>query len=42
MLFCKTWPRGCEQLAHDPQYHPLRSQVLEFLYSRQIRPKEAA
>ncbi len=35
-------PRDRLQLAHDPQYHDLRSQVLEFLYSRQMRPKEAA
>jgi nitrate/nitrite transport system ATP-binding protein len=35
-------PRDRLQLAHDPQYHQLRSQVLEFLYSRQMRPKEAA
>ena len=35
-------PRDRLQLAHDPKYHDLRSQVLEFLYSRQIRPKEAA
>jgi nitrate/nitrite transport system ATP-binding protein len=35
-------PRDRLQLAHDPKYHDLRSQVLEFLYSRQMRPKEAA
>ncbi len=35
-------PRDRLQLAHDPQYHALRSQVLEFLYNRQMRPKEAA
>ena len=35
-------PRDRLQLAHDPRYHDLRSQVLEFLYSRQMRPKEAA
>ena len=35
-------PRERLQLAHDPHYHDLRSQVLEFLYSRQMRPKEAA
>jgi nitrate/nitrite transport system ATP-binding protein len=35
-------PRDRLQLAHDPHYHGLRSQVLEFLYSRQMRPKEAA
>ncbi|HSJ79949.1 MAG TPA: ABC transporter ATP-binding protein [Thiobacillus sp.] len=35
-------PRDRLQLAHDPQYHALRSQVLEFLYSRQMRPQEAA
>ena len=35
-------PRDRLQLAHDPKYHELRSQVLEFLYSRQMRPKEAA
>ncbi len=35
-------PRERLQLAHDPKYHELRSEVLEFLYSRQMRPKEAA
>lgn len=35
-------PRERLQLAHEPRYHHLRSSVLEFLYSRQIRPKEAA
>jgi nitrate/nitrite transport system ATP-binding protein len=35
-------PRDRLALAHDPHYHELRSQVLEFLYSRQMRPKEAA
>jgi nitrate/nitrite transport system ATP-binding protein len=35
-------PRERLQLAHEPHYHDLRSQVLEFLYSRQMRPKEAA
>ena len=35
-------PRDRLQLAHDPHYHDLRSQVLEFLYSRQMRPQEAA
>ncbi|MHB8823764.1 MAG: ABC transporter ATP-binding protein [Thiobacillus sp.] len=35
-------PRERLQLAHEPRYHDLRSQVLEFLYSRQMRPKEAA
>jgi nitrate/nitrite transport system ATP-binding protein len=35
-------PRERLVLAHDPAYHELRSQVLEFLYSRQMRPKEAA
>jgi nitrate/nitrite transport system ATP-binding protein len=35
-------PRDRLQLAHDPHYHDLRSNVLEFLYSRQMRPKEAA
>ncbi|MBN8769959.1 MAG: ABC transporter ATP-binding protein, partial [Thiobacillus sp.] len=35
-------PRDRLALAHDPHYHALRSQVLEFLYSRQMRPKEAA
>ena len=35
-------PRDRLQLAHDPRYHDLRSQVLEFLYNRQMRPKEAA
>jgi nitrate/nitrite transport system ATP-binding protein len=35
-------PRDRLQLALDPQYHHLRSQVLEFLYSRQMRPKDAA
>ena len=35
-------PRDRLQLAHEPRYHALRSQVLEFLYNRQMRPKEAA
>ena len=35
-------PRERLQLAHEPRYHDLRSTVLEFLYSRQMRPKEAA
>ena len=35
-------PRDRLKLAHDPHYHDLRSQVLEFLYSRQMRPQEAA
>jgi nitrate/nitrite transport system ATP-binding protein len=35
-------PRDRLQLAHEPHYHELRSSVLEFLYSRQMRPKEAA
>ena len=35
-------PRERLQLAHLPHYHDLRSTVLEFLYSRQMRPKEAA
>ncbi|MCA1926493.1 MAG: ABC transporter ATP-binding protein [Thiobacillus sp.] len=35
-------PRDRLQLANDPKYHALRSRVLEFLYSRQMRPKEAA
>ncbi len=35
-------PRDRLALAHDTKYHDLRSQVLEFLYSRQMRPKEAA
>ena len=35
-------PRDRLALAHEPRYHALRSQVLEFLYSRQMRPKEAA
>ncbi len=35
-------PRERLALAHEPRYHDLRSQVLEFLYSRQMRPKEAA
>ncbi len=35
-------PRDRLALAHDPHYHDLRSRVLEFLYSRQMRPKEAA
>ena len=35
-------PRERLALAHDPHYHDLRGQVLEFLYSRQMRPKEAA
>lgn len=35
-------PRERLQLAHEPRYHDLRSTVLEFLYSRQMRPEEAA
>ena len=35
-------PRDRLALAHDPHYHDLRSRVLEFLYSRQMRPREAA
>ena len=35
-------PRERLALANDPQYHHLRSQVLQFLYNRQMRPKEAA
>ncbi|WP_324779294.1 ABC transporter ATP-binding protein [Thiobacillus sedimenti] len=35
-------PRDRLALAHDPAYHALRSRVLEFLYSRQMRPREAA
>jgi nitrate/nitrite transport system ATP-binding protein len=35
-------PRERLALAHEPHYHDLRSEVLEFLYSRQMRPKEAA
>ncbi|MFN7087849.1 MAG: ABC transporter ATP-binding protein [Burkholderiales bacterium] len=35
-------PRDRLALAHDTRYHELRGQVLEFLYSRQMRPKEAA
>ena len=35
-------PRERLALAHEARYHELRSQVLEFLYSRQMRPKEAA
>ena len=35
-------PRERLKLAHEPRYHDLRSTVLEFLYSRQMRPKEAA
>ncbi|WP_296749387.1 ABC transporter ATP-binding protein [Thiobacillus sp.] len=35
-------PRDRLQLAHDPHYAALRSQVLEFLYRRQMRPQEAA
>jgi len=31
-------PRDRLALAEDPQYHHLRSQVLEFLYHRQLRP----
>ncbi len=31
-------PRDRLQLANDPQYHHLRSQVLSFLYERQKRP----
>jgi nitrate/nitrite transport system ATP-binding protein len=35
-------PRERLALAHEPLYHALRSKVLEFLYSRQMRPREAA
>ncbi|KAB2325693.1 ABC transporter ATP-binding protein [Betaproteobacteria bacterium SCN1] len=35
-------PRDRLALAHDPAYHALRSQVLDFLYNRQARPREAA
>jgi len=35
-------PRDRLALAHEPRYHDLRGRVLEFLYSRQMRPKEAA
>ncbi|MFP5418837.1 MAG: ABC transporter ATP-binding protein [Gammaproteobacteria bacterium] len=35
-------PRDRLQLAHAPRYHELRGRVMEFLYSRQMRPKEAA
>jgi nitrate/nitrite transport system ATP-binding protein len=35
-------PRDRLALAHAPHYHALRSRVLEFLYSRQMRPKDAA
>ena len=35
-------PRERLALANAPQYHHLRSQVLQFLYNRQMRPKEAA
>ena len=31
-------PRDRLTLANDPHYHSLRSQVLEFLYHRQLRP----
>lgn len=35
-------PRERLQLASDPRYHHLRGRVLEFLYSRQMRPAAAA
>jgi nitrate/nitrite transport system ATP-binding protein len=35
-------PRSHLQLAHNARYHDLRGKVLEFLYSRQMRPLEAA
>ncbi len=35
-------PRDRLALGHEPRYHNLRSRVLEFLYSRQMRPREAA
>ena len=35
-------PRERLKLAHDTQYHELRSQVLEFLYQKQMRPAIAA
>jgi nitrate/nitrite transport system ATP-binding protein len=35
-------PRERLKLAKDARYHALRGQVLEFLYNRQMRPKEAA
>jgi nitrate/nitrite transport system ATP-binding protein len=35
-------PRSHLQLARNTRFHDLRSQVLEFLYSRQMRPLEAA
>jgi nitrate/nitrite transport system ATP-binding protein len=35
-------PRERLQLANDPRYHHLRGRVLEFLYSRQMRPATAA
>jgi nitrate/nitrite transport system ATP-binding protein len=34
-------PRERLALANDPHYHSLRSQVLEFLYHRQLRPAAA-
>ncbi|MDZ7593364.1 MAG: hypothetical protein U0932_01820 [Thiobacillus sp.] len=43
-IFSVDLPRLHDRLhlAHDPHYHELRSQVLEFLFSRQMRPEEAA
>ena len=35
-------PRDRLKLAEDHQYNHLRSQVLAFLYQRQMRPQEAA
>ena len=35
-------PRERLVLAHDPNYHELRSQVLEFLYQKQLRPTAEA
>jgi nitrate/nitrite transport system ATP-binding protein len=35
-------PRDRLALAHESRYHDLRGRVLEFLYSRQMRPQEAA
>ena len=35
-------PRERLVLAHDPNYHELRSRVLEFLYQKQLRPTAEA
>jgi hypothetical protein len=43
-IFSVDLPRLHDRLhlAHDPHYHELRSQVLEFLFSRQMRPEEGS